>query len=71
MKFKTVVILISILLIVLFSVQNSEITEVNFLFWKLSISRVLIILGSFAIGIVVGVLLSLKRKFFNNSNKNF
>ncbi|WP_410494015.1 LapA family protein [Cellulophaga sp. Z1A5H] len=36
-------------------------TDIKFLFWKLSLSRVLIILGSFAFGIVVGLLISLKK----------
>ncbi|WP_372745336.1 lipopolysaccharide assembly protein LapA domain-containing protein [Lutibacter sp.] len=61
MKFKTFIIILFIALIVVFSVQNIEITDVKFLFWKVSISRVLIILGSFAIGVLVGMLASIKR----------
>jgi|GEM_PF-2582311 len=48
-----ITILISIL-IVIFALQNIEMTEVKFLFWKITVSRVLIILGSFVIGILVG-----------------
>ncbi len=62
MKFKTIVALVFITLIVIFSVQNIEVTDVIFLFWKLTISRVLVILGSFTIGIVVGILISMKKK---------
>lgn len=64
MKFKTVLIILFITLIVLFSVQNVEITEVKFLFWSLSISRVLVILGSFTIGVLVGFLISIKKRSF-------
>lgn len=62
MKFKTILALVFAAIIVVFSLQNSEVTDVNFLVWKLSMSRVLIILGSFAIGVIVGILVSMKRK---------
>jgi uncharacterized integral membrane protein len=62
MRFKTILILIFAAIIVIFSLQNAEITDVKFLFWKLSISKVLIILGSFAIGVLLGILISQKRK---------
>lgn len=67
MKPKTFLIILFIVLIVIFSVQNAEVTEVNFLFWKLSISRVLVILGSFFIGIVVGILINRKKRFFKKN----
>ncbi|WP_036841140.1 lipopolysaccharide assembly protein LapA domain-containing protein [Polaribacter sp. Hel_I_88] len=66
MKTKTILILIFAAIIVVFSLQNAEITDVKFLFWKLSISKVLIILGSFAIGVLLGILISQKRKITNN-----
>lgn len=62
MKFKTILALFFVTLIVIFSIQNVEVTEVKFLSWKISMSRVLIILGSFAIGILVGVLISVKKR---------
>lgn len=57
-----------IILILIFSVQNAEITDVKFLFWKLSISKVLIILGSFTVGILVGILISLKKRYIKKIN---
>ncbi|MGB5362975.1 MAG: LapA family protein [Aureibaculum sp.] len=62
MKFKTILAIIFAIIIVLFSLQNAEVTEVKFLFWKLSMSRVLIIMGSFAIGVLVGILVSMKKR---------
>lgn len=62
MKFKTIVAIVVASLVVVFSLQNSEVTDVKFLIWKLSMSRVLIILGSFAVGVLVGILVSLKKK---------
>jgi len=62
MKFKTVMALIFAGLIVVFSLQNSAVTDVDFLIWKLSMSKVLVILGSFSIGVLVGLLVSIKKK---------
>lgn len=62
MKFKTILAIVFATLIVIFSLQNAEVTNVNFLFWSISVSRVLIILGSFAVGALVGIIVSLKRK---------
>lgn len=63
MKFRTIVGIIFAAIIVIFSLQNAEVIDVKFFVWKLSISRVLVILGSFGIGVLVGVLLSIKKKF--------
>lgn len=65
MKFKTIIVLLFIGLIVIFSLQNAEVIDVKFFLWKISMSRVLIILGSFAIGVLVGILLSMKRKLYS------
>ncbi len=65
MKFKTVLALFFATLIVFFSIQNVEVTEVKFLAWKISMSRVLVILGSFGIGVLVGVLISMKKKLIS------
>ena len=62
MRLKTFVVVLFATVIIIFSIQNVEVTEIKFLFWKLSMSRVLVILGSFSIGILVGVLISIKRK---------
>lgn len=62
MKFKTILAILFAAIVVVFSLQNAAVTEVKFLIWKLSMSRVLIILGSFGLGVVVGILVSMKRK---------
>ncbi|AKA35339.1 MAG: DUF1049 domain-containing protein [Muricauda sp.] len=49
------------IIIVIFSLQNAEVTSVRFLIWKVDASRILIILGSFVLGVLVGVIF-LKRK---------
>ena len=62
MKIKTIIAIVIAVIITIFSLQNSEITEVRFFFWKLTMSKVLIVLGSFAIGVLVGILVSMKKK---------
>lgn len=62
MKLKTILAILFATMIVVLSLQNAEVIDVKFLFWKLSISRVLIILGSFVIGVIVGILMSMKKK---------
>lgn len=62
MKLKTFVAILFATLIVIFSLQNAEVVDVKFLFWKLSFSSVVVILGSFSMGVLVGVLISIKRK---------
>lgn len=62
MKLKTFVALLFVVVIVIFSLQNAQIIDVKFLFWKLSFSSVIVILGSFSIGVLVGVLLLIKRR---------
>ncbi|MDO7173585.1 LapA family protein [Mariniflexile sp. AS56] len=65
MNFRTIIGVLFALVIVVFSIQNAEVTDVSFFIWKLSMSRVLIILGSFGIGVLVGYLLSIRQKIIS------
>ena len=62
MRLKTIIALFFVAIIVIFSIQNAEVTDVKFLIWKISMSRVLVILGSFAVGLAVGILVSMSKK---------
>jgi uncharacterized integral membrane protein len=62
MKFKAVVITILSLLVAVISIQNAAVVDLKFFTWDFSISRILLILISFALGLVVGYLLSIKKK---------
>ncbi len=42
-------------LVVLFTLQNTETVPISFLFWEFRISRVLMILMIFVIGVLVGI----------------
>lgn len=54
MQLKMYITLILILLIVIFTVQNAAVVPVNFLLWKLEISRALLIFFVFVIGVIIG-----------------
>ena len=53
--------------IALFAVQNSMAVEINFMFWTFTTSLVLVILGCFVSGIILGGLWILKIKTKFNS----
>lgn len=65
MKFKTILAIVIATIIVVFSLQNAATTDIKFLFWQLSASRVLVILGSFGVGVLVGIIVSTNRKLVN------
>ncbi|MBN2232373.1 MAG: LapA family protein [Deltaproteobacteria bacterium] len=44
-------------LVSLFIMQNIEIVEVRFMFWHLMLSRAVLLLGTLAAGVVIGLLL--------------
>ncbi len=44
-----------LVLVVLFTLQNTETVPISFLFWEFRISRVLMILMIFVIGVLVGI----------------
>lgn len=54
MKLRLVVTAILLLLVILFALQNSEVVEVEFLIWGVSIPRSLLIFLVLLIGFVTG-----------------
>jgi putative membrane protein len=57
MHAKTYLGLALLLLIVIFTLQNAEVVTVNFLIWRLSVSRSLMVFIVLITGIVVGLVL--------------
>ena len=51
---KTIIFSILIALIIVFVIQNTQVVEYRFLAWKVSMSRALLLLGTFVIGVLVG-----------------
>jgi uncharacterized integral membrane protein len=54
---KTIVFAILAALILLFVIQNTQVVETRFLVWTISMSRSLLLLGTFIIGVIAGWLL--------------
>ena len=45
---------IALVAIVIFAAQNLQVVEVDFLFWSLKLSKFLIILGAYVLGMLTG-----------------
>jgi len=51
---KTIFFFMLVVLVLIFVIQNTQVVEFQFLAWKVSMSRALLLLGTFCIGIVAG-----------------
>lgn len=56
MSFKVVVVLVVMLFVALFSVQNAEVITVRFLHWRFALSQALVILLAAFCGALVGLI---------------
>ena len=54
MTAKYIALLVIVLLFAIFIVQNAQVVEVRFLFWKAQASRALVLLGTLLLGLIVG-----------------
>ncbi|MDO9548199.1 MAG: LapA family protein [Candidatus Marinimicrobia bacterium] len=68
MKFKIILSLVVAVLVVIFIVQNVAVVDIKFLFWKLSISRSLMMFFLIIVGIIIGWLL--KGASFHRKSEN-
>lgn len=59
---KRVALLVVFLLFAIFVVQNVEMMEVRFLFWRTGTSRALVLVSTFALGLLAGWLMLWLRK---------
>jgi uncharacterized integral membrane protein len=51
---KTIIFVILSVLILVFVIQNTQVVETRFLVWTISMSRSLLLLGTFIIGVIAG-----------------
>lgn len=56
--FKIIVLLVLIALVAVFTFQNTQAVEVTLYFWSFSLSVSLLLLATFAIGVLCGMLLT-------------
>ena len=58
MPIKTIVFIVLAILIVIFTIQNTQVVDIQFFMWKASISRALVLLSTLFIGIILGWLIT-------------
>jgi putative membrane protein len=58
MKAKTIILLILIALFVIILIQNTQVVTIQLFFWKLSMSRIILICMLMLIGFIVGFLVA-------------
>jgi uncharacterized integral membrane protein len=58
MPIKTIVFIVLAILIVIFTIQNTQVVEIKFFIWQTSISRALVLLSTLFIGIILGWLIT-------------
>ncbi len=64
MNLKSISILILLAVFVIVSIQNVEVIPVHFLFWKIEISKLLLLIITLVVGILVGMIIP---EFFSKS----
>lgn len=63
----TILAVIALLAIAIFSIQNLASVEISFLFWSVTISKCLVIIGAYLLGMISGWgLIELVKKSFQN-----
>ncbi|MBU0504548.1 MAG: LapA family protein [bacterium] len=70
LNFKLVLTIITLIFVVIFTLQNAEIVPIKFLLWGFSLSRALVIFLFLAIGVIIGWFLhaSLRKTKENNAD---
>ncbi|MFQ5353797.1 MAG: lipopolysaccharide assembly protein LapA domain-containing protein [Thermodesulfobacteriota bacterium] len=58
LSIRTIVALVVVFLFAMFLLQNTAMVEIRLLFWKVSLSRSLLLIGSAVAGLLTGVLIS-------------
>ena len=57
MRILSILLFVLLALVIVFAVQNTQVVDVQFFFWTLSMSRALVLLGTLVIGLFAGWLL--------------
>lgn len=67
-QFKIITILIGLVIVTVFAVQNSANVIIKFLIYNFTVSQALIIILSVAVGVVIGLMVGLTRNFKTSKN---
>ena len=67
--FKIIVLLVLIALVAIFTFQNTQAVEVQLYFWNFSLSVSLLLLATFTVGVLTGMLLMLANSILRTRQK--
>ncbi len=59
---KTIVIIVLLSIFTVFILQNTQVVEIQFLFWKISLSRVVLLIGALLTGVLIGLFIGWEAK---------
>jgi uncharacterized integral membrane protein len=63
---KSIIVIVLLSFFMIFILQNTQVVEIKFLFWQMTLSRVILLFGALFIGVIVGLFIgweaSVKRK---------
>jgi len=66
MNFKNIILMILLALFIIVCIQNVEIIPLHFLFWKVEISKLLLLIITLVVGMLIGMMIP---GFFTKSKK--
>lgn len=66
---KTITALVFLSIFTVFILQNTEVVQIRFLFWQISLSRVVLLLGSLFIGVIIGLFVGWEFSFRNMTGR--
>lgn len=52
--FRTIIAIVTVVLIVIFAIQNFELVEIDFLTWSFTTNRAFVLIGAFLLGTLFG-----------------
>jgi len=67
MKMKWILVTAILVLLAVFALQNYQAVQIKFLVWSFDSSSAIIIFVSLALGVLIGLLMSIRKKLPNNN----
>lgn len=70
MKFILISLIVFALLLIVVTLQNTDIVSVKLFFWEIHLPRALVIFPSFLIGLIIGLFIPIRKRGLPGKNKN-
>ncbi len=69
MSWKWILIILLLIFLIIFTMQNYEVVTIQFLFWSFQTSRTIIIFVALLMGIIIGFFISFKKREKNKGER--